>query len=247
MTKLTIGEKIKFHRKRVGMTLTEMAEKTGINNGNLSKIENRKQGVTEEGMEKIASVLRMSLVDMIRDIELDSAGKPIQNSSTINSHRDSSFGQIGRNIRELNSLDEITIGENIVVEGIKYEASVISKFITDERVQFIFNSDSLTRVKAIPRDIYGLEIKDDAMTPRLFKGDHILIDTGDKELVPSGGVYAVAVNDSIEVRRLFPKADRGMKMVCDNVNYLSEVFTEEEKKFVTIIGRVKAMRGASGL
>ena len=121
------------------------------------------------------------------------------------------------------------------------------KWKRDEKTQFPFVGDAARNLGSRPADLVAMEVPDDAMTPRLFKGDHVLIDTSDLTVPASGGVFAVAIDDRpIEIRRLFPRVGNGLTVVCDNTQHPPLGLTEAETKFVSIIGRIKASLGKSG-
>jgi transcriptional regulator with XRE-family HTH domain len=53
---------IKEKRKEKGISLNQLAEKTGINKGNLSKIENGHTNITIKTLKKIAKALDSKLI-----------------------------------------------------------------------------------------------------------------------------------------------------------------------------------------
>ena len=86
------------------------------------------------------------------------------------------------------------------------------------------------------------------MSPRLFKTDRIVIDTGDITIPSTGGVYAIIVDNSkaIEVRRLFPKAGNGLMVVCDNDRYPTISLNDAEAACVAVVGRIKVNQSIAG-
>lgn len=56
------------------MTLTDLAEKTGIEKGNLSAISNNKKNPTIETLKKIADALKVKLSDLFEKKESDIIG-----------------------------------------------------------------------------------------------------------------------------------------------------------------------------
>jgi transcriptional regulator with XRE-family HTH domain len=53
---------IKEKRKEKGVTLDQLAEKTGINKGRLSRIEHEKANPTVDTLKKIAKALKSELI-----------------------------------------------------------------------------------------------------------------------------------------------------------------------------------------
>lgn len=66
---MKVGDEIKRRRKALKLTLEDMVDRVGSDTGNLSRIENNKQGVTEEMLKKIAHALGCSVSDLYAGIE----------------------------------------------------------------------------------------------------------------------------------------------------------------------------------
>lgn len=66
----TMGDlRLKEILEEKNMTLTDLAEKTGIEKGNLSAISNNKKNPTMETLKKIADALGINLVELFSPIE----------------------------------------------------------------------------------------------------------------------------------------------------------------------------------
>lgn len=61
---MEIGKEIRRRRKALGWTLQELENRTGISNGNLSRLEQGKQGYTPESIQKIADAFGVKLADL---------------------------------------------------------------------------------------------------------------------------------------------------------------------------------------
>lgn len=61
------GKKIKFYRQRNGLTLTELANSTGLTKAAISQYENNKRTPSEELIEKIADYLGVSVLDLLEN------------------------------------------------------------------------------------------------------------------------------------------------------------------------------------
>ena len=59
-----LGKNIRARRKALNMTLVQVAEAIGWDDGNLSRLEREIQGTTEERLEKIASVLGTTIAGL---------------------------------------------------------------------------------------------------------------------------------------------------------------------------------------
>ena len=247
MKKMTIGEKLKFHRKRLGITLNQLSEKTVINNGNLSKMENGKQGVTDDNKMKIAAVFGMELVDLIQDLDIDENGNVQQAAPySRNGSNGTNFVRSARHIKDFSATGNIKFGENVIIDRISPDNNSEKKWIADESNQFTFNGDIVRKINSSTNNLYGFEVPDEAMNPRMYKTDLVLIDVGDTELTASGGVYAVFMSETIQIRRLFLRVDGGIKVGCDNPAYPSETLSSDQRGLIKVIGRIKAMTSNSG-
>jgi len=244
---MEIGEIIRAHRKKRGLTLVELAKETGIDQGNLSRIEQGKQSLTNETMTLLAKAFDLTLAELFTFEKY----APNTNPSIIgNNKQTNAGGPICRPVQSFKRLKDIPHGESVLVDGI---AAVPNpgkngkKWKRDEKTQYPFIGDAARNLGSRPADLVAMEVPDDAMTPRLFKGDSVLIDTSDANVPIAGGVFAVAIDDRpIEIRRLFPRVGNGLTVVCDNTQYPPLGLNAAETKFVSIIGRIKAVLGKSG-
>lgn len=66
---LNIGEAIEFYRKEKGITLSRLAELTGLTQGYLSQIKNGKRTPTDKALEQIANSLGVSPMDILDKAE----------------------------------------------------------------------------------------------------------------------------------------------------------------------------------
>ena len=238
-----IGSTIKFHRKRLGLTLTELQSRTGINNGNLSKIERGQQSLTNDSMKSIAKALGISLS------ELFSAQKaqPVNlrhNSAAVNTHS-------VRFASGLTTFDEISEGENVAIGTVSAVVDAVRggiKVAVDEQNAHLFAGSELKGIEAIPANVAAYLVEDDLMEPRLYKGDTVLMDLSDTQVPPSGGVFCVVMDDeNIAFRRLMPYPGRGLRIICDNPKYPETVLDQRQALAVHIVGRLKTVRSNQGL
>ncbi|MGD0660415.1 MAG: S24 family peptidase [Syntrophorhabdales bacterium] len=78
--------------------------------------------------------------------------------------------------------------------------------------------------KGNPRSMSVMRIQGDSMSPTLQAGDIVLVNHSDRSTNYDGGIYAVAVQGEIMIKRvqtLFPS--RQLKLISDNKEY--EAFT----------------------
>lgn len=240
-----IGEKIKAHRKARGLTLTQLEEKTGINNGNLSKIERNQQSLTNDTMNSIATAFGISLADLFADSHVETAilaGREILRSSAAS-----------RPVTSYLHLKDIPEEVIVVINGIqviKNEGQNEPRspcWAMDETQHNAFMGGSLHNLDSRPTDLASVRITDDTMQPRLYSGDYVAVDTSDTDVPDTGGVFAVIIDSRIiAVRRVFQRPGGSLMVVCDNQTYPSMTLSSSETNYITIIGRVKSMRGHAG-
>jgi len=72
--------------------------------------------------------------------------------------------------------------------------------------------------KGNAKNMVLIKISGDSMEPTLFNSDLVLVDRGRNYLEPQGGVYAIALDDVIMIKRIQPIGDR-VKIISDNKMY----------------------------
>lgn len=238
-----IGTVIREHRKRLGLTMEEMQKRTGINNGNLSKIERGQQSLTNETMKAIASAYGMSLSDLF------SARRA----------QDGIFGKNGAatktvthlNVSEFESLDQIPGDQIVVIGNISTSIDAArggAKVQMDEKHGHLFFGEEINKLHTAPSALGGYVVPNDAMEPRLYSGDTVLVDISDTVVPTTGGVFCVIMDDeNIEFRRLMPYPGKGLRIICDNAKYPEAVLDHRQAAAIMIVGRVKVVRSNAGL
>jgi len=87
--------------------------------------------------------------------------------------------------------------------------------IIDMRVAF--RKDWIRR-KGNPRNMVLIKVEGDSMEPSLFSGDLVLIDRNRNYIDPQGGIYALALDDIIMVKRVQMLTDK-VRIISDNLKY----------------------------
>lgn len=98
-------------------------------------------------------------------------------------------------------------------------------------------TDSLTRGGrlGIPMRVPG-----DEMAPRLKAGDLVFVDTAVTRLA-GNGIYALTCDDSVLIRRVEQRTDKGIVLKCDNKAYRDHEWmtaTSVARRGVKILGKV---------
>jgi len=72
--------------------------------------------------------------------------------------------------------------------------------------------------KGDAKDMVLIKVSGDSMDPTLLNGDLVLIDRGRKYFEPQGGIYAIALDDTIMIKRVQLVGDC-VKVISDNKMY----------------------------
>lgn len=89
----------------------------------------------------------------------------------------------------------------------------------------------------IADDLVVVKINDESMTPRICKGDLLIVDTTNRRFL-SGQVYAIDVNGDIHIKRMHQRISGDWLMASDNAAYPPETLTITELVDLDVVGRV---------
>lgn len=238
-----IGSTIKFHRKRLGLTLTELQNRTGINNGNLSKIERGQQSLTNDTMKAISAALGISLSALFSAREAQTDNLRHNGGTKSRSH---SF------VSDFDTVDQIPEDEFVAMGTI--QASIDAgrggiKIDIDNKTPHLFIGSDFQDIALSSTNAVGVHVvADDTMEPRLYKGDVVAVDTGNTAVLATGGVFCVVMDDeTLEFRRLMPYPGKGLRIICDNPKYPETVLDARQAAAIHIVGRAKLVRSTAGL
>jgi transcriptional regulator with XRE-family HTH domain len=213
-----IGSIIKQHRLRLKLTQQEIQKRTGINSGNLSKIERGQQSVTNNTLKLLAEAFGMSVADLFsaQRAQQDILGK---NGGA----GDPGAKKTYRHASEFETIDQILQEENVAIGTISASVDAARggmKITIDERHSHVFSGGELQGITSKPAALGAYLIEDDMMEPRLYKGDTVLVDTLDTDVPVTGGVFCVILDDeNISFCRLLPYPGKGLRITYDNPKY----------------------------
>jgi phage repressor protein C with HTH and peptisase S24 domain len=242
-----IGSVIKMHRKRLGLTLQEMQNRTGINNGNLSKIERGQQSLTNETMKAIAQAFGMNLSDLFSAQKAQGVESFGQNSATTKA-----VPQLHRFVSDFDAIEQIPEDEFVIVGNMTAAIDPVRggiKIDIDRRHGHLFKGDVFQGLEFSDTSSIGVYVvQDDMMESRLFKGDTVLVDIASTTVPATGGVFCVVLDgETIEFRRLMPYPGHGLRVMCDNPKYPEAVLDHRQASMIQVVGRVKLVRSTAGL
>lgn len=92
-------------------------------------------------------------------------------------------------------------------------------FVPDNVIEMrvAFRKEWIAR-KGNAKNMVLVKVSGDSMEPTLLNGDLVLVDRGRNYLEPQGGVYAVALDEVIMIKRVQPLGDR-VRIISDNKMY----------------------------
>lgn len=107
--------------------------------------------------------------------------------------------------------------------------------VNEVEIKVAFRRDWIQK-KGDPEKMSLIAVSGDSMEPTLMTGDLVLINHGHNHLDPQGGIYAIALDDVILIKRLQILYPTGkVRIISDNSKYDSFDLSQEE---VRINGRV---------
>lgn len=109
--------------------------------------------------------------------------------------------------------------------------------VSDDTVEIklAFRKEWIHR-KGNPKQMAVIKVSGDSMEPTLISGDLVLIDQSQNHLDPQGGIYAIAVEDVIMIKRLQAEyPSNKVQIISDNFKYRA---VETDMNQVKINGRV---------
>jgi transcriptional regulator with XRE-family HTH domain len=232
---MRIGEFIKFHRRKKSLTLLQMETLTGINNGALSKIESGKQGISEDTLLRIVGALGITLAELFSIEEQEETNR----ESTVVTFN------VLRTYRSLASLPPGASVQIPQVEANSSNPGGMPTWTIREDNPLTFSVIAIRHLESMPLDLASIVVPDDSMRPRLFMGDEAIIDTSEKDVPATGGVFALVYGADLLIRRLFKRPGGGLMLSCDSSEFPSIDVRTEELPNLAIVGRIK-YRGGSG-
>jgi len=216
---MQIGAALRIIRKQKKITLETVEKLTGIGTGNLSRMENCKQGITQANMEKIALAIGCNISDIYH---LAESGKSPEYDKSISDER------------------------YVMVPRLAVPVAAGNGNHVDEHVEIqdtlAFRREWLAK-KGLKHD--NLEVftaSGDSMWPYISDGDVVLVDIADTNQ-RSNEVFVIWQPEpyGIRVKRLLLRENGDVIVRSDNADkalYPDEVIRHSERDTMRIIGRV---------
>jgi len=210
MGNITLGEKIRFIRKGLKLNQADFAKKLGLESATaISKYEDNSRTPDKDKLIEIAKLGNITLDELLTDV-----AAPSQPSNGTKPNEE--FVTIPR------FSDRISAGGGLIP-------------VNEVDIKVAFRKDWIQK-KGNPNKMSLIKVSGDSMEPTLMPDDLVLIDHGHNHLDPQGGVYAIALEDVILIKRLQMVYPGGkVKVISDNSRYESVELPQDQVK---INGRV---------
>ena len=217
-----INLRIKMIREQKSLTQQQFAEYLGMAQGFLSELERGRYKPRKPLLLAISYLYKINYEWLITGKgEKEEAEKPLVLHEPEAKYEESST----------------TYDEFVYVPQMKSLISAGGGLIPDTMIEMkiAFKRDWIQR-KGNPENMSLIRATGDSMEPTLKPGDILLIDHSRNDVDPHGGIYAIAVDGQIMIKRLqilYPS--KKIKIISDNAKYES---TEVDSDHLNISGKV---------
>lgn len=86
-------------------------------------------------------------------------------------------------------------------------------------VKAAFRRDWIKRKGGKPDRMSLIKVDGDSMEPTFLSGDLVLVDHGRNSVPARGGIYAIAIDDEIMIKRVQPTSPEKLLIISDNKQY----------------------------
>lgn len=218
MNQINVGNRIRALRKMHGMTLSELAEATGGDVGNISRLERGKQGYTEAHLVKIADALSVKVSDLFTNEPIESKGFLVKSEPV----------DLSKDVFRVELLDVIaSAGPGAASLGIVNRINTIEYDL--EYARSIFGNRKEGTIAQIT-------VRGDSMADTIEPGDLIFVDIA-TPYFDGDGIYVFCFSNEIYVKRL-QKIKNELRVISDNKCYETWSINADEIDLLTISGKV---------
>ena len=234
---MALGNRIRYYREKAGLTLEQLSERSGVEVGTISALENRDSsrskfatfiarglGMSVEMLEDethdfdVATLLEAPPPStMARDVDLSAYGAvPMYHAP------DAVIVPILSNCGSMGPGAEL-LESDVIVGDLALSPHWINQHIRPQN----------------PRELRFIHAYGDSMAPTFTDGDVLLVDTGASARDPSSreGVYVLRAHDKNFIKRVTPTFDGKMQVTSDNPSSKT-VQTLNGDHQVDVVGRV---------
>jgi phage repressor protein C with HTH and peptisase S24 domain len=192
-----------------GIQDIDLAKKLGTNKNTLAAYRNNKGLIKGEFIEKMVREYRFSPTWLLEGIGEPFPGARAKYPDVCGSETISPFPENG------------APGEFVYIPQMGGRISAGGGLVPDNTVEMkiAFRKEWIQR-RGDPSNMTLIKVSGDSMEPTLLSGDMVLINRSRNYLDPQGGIYAIAVDDVIMIKRLQAEyPEKKVKIISDNGKY----------------------------
>lgn len=212
---MTVGERIKEVREKIGMSQVDFADKINVSKQTLYKYENNL--ITNIPSDKIEAAAKLSGV--------------------------SPAYLMGWTQEAAKAMEDLAKAGIRASKGVKINVlGRVAAGIPIDAIEDIIDTEEITEELAKTGEFFGLQIHGDSMTPNICDGDIVIVrQQNDAE---SGDIVIATVNGDEATCKRLRKYKDGIELVSINPSYKPFEFSNEEiiAKPVKILGKVVELR-----
>jgi len=201
-----INERLKILIDLLGLSLKDFSSKTGIP---YPTLQHYLSGRSEPGAENLQKIVIQFDVNI--NWLLTGEGEPF-----LNKHKEPEKPIVITSNEEKPDYDDF-----VFIPMVAGKISAGGGLIPDNTIELrlAFRKDWVKR-HGNPRHMSLIRVSGDSMEPTLYSGDIVLVDHNKNYIDPNGGIYAIALDDSILIKRLqviYPS--KQVRVISDNPKY----------------------------
>jgi len=217
---MNVGDKIRALRKSRRMTIPELSRVTGMDPGNISRLERNLQGYSDASLKKIAEALDVDISELFSSKDIDDTVHSYSINSLVKTRREDVYRVEVLDVSASAGGGAASKDVVEVIRSIEYEP---------DQAKLIFGSIPQEMVKLI-------NVRGDSMQGTIEPGDLIFVDQRVRHF-DGDGIYIFDFNGDTFVKRL-QKVKSELIVISDNPKYREWSITEEEFQMLHISGRV---------
>ncbi len=201
---VNIGERVRFIREKLGLNQAALAAQIGLGSATVvSRYESNQRQPDIATLVKLAELARITVDELL-------TGEEVVISPVPAGFGDATTGE-----------NRHHYGEFVCVPQVNGSISAGGGLVADDSIEMriAFRREWIQR-RGDPQNMSLIRVSGDSMEPTLLSGDLVLIDHGRNFVDPQGGIYAIALDDSIMIKRLqviYPA--KTLKIISDNSRY----------------------------
>lgn len=233
---MALGTRIRYYREKAGLTLEQLSERSGVEVGTISALENR-----DSSRSKFASLIARGLgmsVEMLEDESRDLDVASLLNAPPFSATREidmSAYSAVPMYhapdaviVPVLSNCGSMGPGSVLLESDVIVGDLALSPHWINQQIR-----------PQNPQELRFIHAYGDSMAPTFTDGDVLLVDTGLSARDPGSreGVYVLRANDRNFIKRVTPTFDGKLQVTSDNPS-AKTVQTLNGDHQVDVVGRV---------